>query len=211
MLASSPGQLLLRGGDLRLLGLGDSLTHGWMVRRSFFELACDELERQISTLRIQRINAGVPGDTAFGGLGRLPDLLRSAPGLVCLQFGVNDCFAGERVDVYRRHMGRLVDAVRAAGALPVLVVSCPLPNEAAMRWIQSYYATLRELGRERAVAVADLAGHWQAGARQDSPDPALWLADGVHPSDSGHGLMAEGLVSALLPAPGSSGGLTSGP
>ncbi len=190
--------LLDRGGDLDIAALGDSLTDGWMVRRGYFLRACDALEERAPTLRIQRMGAGIPGDTAFGGLGRVERLLARGPQLVLVQFGLNDCFSGERVDVYQRNLQRIVGAVRDAGAEPVLVTSCPLESAPAMAMARPFYQAMRELGRSHGVLVADTAAYWlQAEAAGEAPT-GLWQPDGVHPTDQGHALMARGVVAALL-------------
>lgn len=186
------------GGELSVLGLGDSLTHGWMVRRGFYERACDALEARQPRLALRRVNAGVPGDTAFGGLGRLGALLVDRPDMVWIQFGLNDCFSGERPEVYRRNLVRIVLGVRDAGAVPVLVTSCPLAAGTAMRMARPFYAAMRELGPAEGVMVADTCAYWlESEARDESPGQ-LWQPDGVHPTDVGHALMARGLVAAVL-------------
>jgi acyl-CoA thioesterase-1 len=186
------------GGALRIAALGDSLTHGWMVRRGYFPRACDALEERCSALRLERIGAGVPGDTAFGGRGRLPDLLALEPDMVLVQFGLNDCFTGERVDVYQRNLERIVLAVRGAGACPVLVTSCPLEDPGPMRLARPFYQAIRDLGVSSQALVTDTAAHWLAAEARGEAPPRLWQPDGVHPTDAGHALMAQGLVSALL-------------
>jgi len=191
-------QRLNGGGELRIAALGDSLTHGWMVSRGYFPRACDALELRTPLLRLERLHAGVPGDTAFGGRGRLPALLLERPALVLVQFGLNDCFSGERVDVYQRNLERIVDAVRAAEALPVLVTSCPLESASAMVQARPFYTAMRELGARREVLVADTTAAWLAAQASAEVPAQLWQPDGVHPTDRGHDLMARGLVAALI-------------
>ena len=188
------------GGTLRLAALGDSLTHGWMVHRGYFPRACDALEARVPSLQIERLGAGVPGDTAFGGLGRLPDLLARKPSLVLVQFGLNDCFAGELVEVYERNLGRIVQRVSDAGACPVLVTSCPLEDAGPMRLAGPFYEAMRTLGRREAVLIADTTAHWLEAQASGEAPARLWQPDGVHPTDGGHALMAQGLVAALLGA-----------
>ncbi len=189
---------LRAGGTLRIAALGDSLTYGWMVGRGYFPRACDLLERRCPDLTLERLGAGVPGDTAFGGLGRLSGLLASEPELVLVQFGLNDCFTGERVEVYRRNLERIVTGLRAAHAAPVVVTSCPLEGAYERRLAAPYYEAMRSLARELNVQLADTEAHWNAAGLPPGSGSGLWQADGVHPTDRGHQLMAEGLVAALL-------------
>jgi lysophospholipase L1-like esterase len=182
-------------GELRIAGLGDSLTYGWMVRRGFFDRFCDALAERNPGTALVRFNAGVPGDTAEGGLARLPALLGRRPHLVLVQFGINNLFCGVPVASFARDLALIVEATRSAGAEPWLVVSCPLalPGDAAAA--APFYDAIRDLGAERGAPVADLDRHWRDRCDPATPAGALFLDDGLHPDDAGHALMAEGLLS----------------
>ena len=71
---------------MTLAGLGDSLTYGWEVSRGFFDRFVDALEDHHPKAHVQRINAGVPGDMAPQGLGRLDRVLEQHPDVVFVQF-----------------------------------------------------------------------------------------------------------------------------
>jgi acyl-CoA thioesterase-1 len=182
-------------GELRIAGLGDSLTCGWMVRRGCFDRFCDALAARHPDAVLTRSNAGVPGDTADGGLARLPALLARRPDLVLVQFAINDLFCGVPVASFARDLARIVEAIRGAGAEPWLVVSCPLalPGDAAAA--APFYDAIRGLGAERGVPVADLDHYWRERYDPATPAGAHFLDDGLHPDDAGHALMAEGLLS----------------
>jgi acyl-CoA thioesterase-1 len=190
----SPSERLAGGGELRVLGLGDSLTFGWMVRCGFFDRFCDVLAQRLPNTTLTRFNAGVPGDTADGGLARLPALFARRPDLVLVQFAINDLFCGVPVASFARDLARIVEATRGAGAEPWLVVSCPLalPGDAAAA--APFYDAIRGLGAERGVPVADLDHYWRERYDPATPAGAHFLDDGLHPDDAGHALMAEGLM-----------------
>lgn len=203
--APTPWGRLRHGGPLRIVGLGDSLTAGWMVGRGFFERTCDLLEALVPDLALTRVNAGVPGDTAAGGLSRLPALLAGRPDVVLVQFGINDCIAGGQLGAFRRDLGRIVRATQAARASCALLTSCPLQDPRAARVVAPWYQEVRLQGRALGIPVADLALAWSADAGDGGT--ALWQADGVHPTDAGHARMAASLVDHLIL---SEGGITGG-
>jgi lysophospholipase L1-like esterase len=176
-------------------GLGDSLTFGWMVRRGFFDRAVDGLGARFPQAAIDRINAGVPGDTAPGGFLRAAGVLAQKPDAIAIQFGLNDCYAGVSVAEYDAAVRRIADLATRAGALPILVTSCPteLPDGPAA--MAPYYAALRALAAERTLPLADADAAWRA--LPPARTAALYLDDGVHPSDAGHALMADVLLAAL--------------
>jgi lysophospholipase L1-like esterase len=66
---------MMRSEELLIVGLGDSLTYGWDVERGFFDRFVDILSGRYPDARIRCHNAGIPGDTADGGLARLGRVL----------------------------------------------------------------------------------------------------------------------------------------
>jgi acyl-CoA thioesterase I len=194
---SSRSWPLVRGrreGELLLLGLGDSLTYGWEVERGFFDRAVDLLAGMRPETSVRRLNAGVPGDTAHGGLARLAPLLRREPDLAVVQFGLNDAFLGVPVASYAAALAAIVERCRDADVTPLLATSCALANPRDGALVEPFYTAIREVAERTGTAVAALHSHWQAHA---APGLQHHNADGVHPNDRGHALMAEGLVAAL--------------
>lgn len=188
---------LERGGPLRLAGLGDSLTYGWLVQRGFFDRFADGLERRFPKAALRRSNHGVPGDTAAGGLGRVGHVLREGPDVVTVQFGLNDLFCGVPPAAFARDMDDIAERILEAGALPVLATSSPLQWPEEQRAAESFYGAIRDIGARRSLPVADCAAHWRASAGPPAAWSRLLQDDGVHPTDAGHALMAEALLALL--------------
>ena len=193
----SPGTPHARPDRDRLVvaGLGDSLTYGWMVRRGFFDRCVDALSGRFPEIEISRVNAGVPGDTAPGGFLRAASVLASKPGAVAIQFGLNDCYAGVSPDEYDAAVRRIAQLVERAGAVPILVTSCPTELPGGPEAMDPYYGALRRLAAERSLALADVDAAWRALPPERGR--GLYLDDGVHPSDAGHALMGDVLLAAL--------------
>jgi acyl-CoA thioesterase I len=184
-------------GRVVIAGLGDSLTAGWMVRRGFFDLAVDALLPLRPELTITRFNAGVPGDTAPGGLWRVASVLAERSKIVTIQFGLNDCYSGVSPDQFDGAIRRIADAVAAARALPILVTSPPTDLPDGPEEMEPYYDALRELAEERSFPLADIDAAWRE--LPSSEASSLYLDDGVHPSDEGHAFMADVLLAAIAP------------
>jgi len=182
-------------GTFAVAGLGDSLTYGWMVRRGFFDRAVDALSGRFPQAEISRINAGVPGDTAPSGFLRAATVLAGKPDAIAIQFGLNDCYSGVTPAEYDAAVRRIADLAVRAGSLPILVTSCPTDLPGGPEAMDPYYGALRALAAERSLPLADADAAWRAlpAARA----AALYLDDGVHPSDDGHALMADVLAAAL--------------
>ena len=177
------------GGRVTIAGLGDSLTYGWMVRRGFFDRCVDALSGRFPDVAISRINAGVPGDTAPGGFLRAAGVLAARPLAIAIQFGLNDCYSGVSPGEYDAAVRRIADLAVRAGALPILVTSCPTDLDGGPAAMDPYYGALRSLAAERSFPLADIDAAWRA--LPPARAGALYLEDGVHPSDDGHAFMAD--------------------
>lgn len=186
-------ELLESGGDLAIAGIGDSLTFGWMVSQGYFDCFCDVLQRRYPAGIIKRVNAGVPGDTARGGLRRLGGVLQGDPDLVVVQFGLNDMATGAEVEEFEDDLDTLACRVTGSGALPLLVTSCPVLGEQGVR-VEAYYDAVRRVAKARQAPLADIAHCWREKRRHTQGAGPWHLSDGVHPSDEGHRVMAECLL-----------------
>jgi acyl-CoA thioesterase I len=186
---------LKKGEQVVVAGLGDSRTQGWMVDRGFFERFCDALEEAFPEARLRRINDGIPGSTAPEGLRRLPALLARQPDLVIVQFGLNDCFSGISLETFLDAYDGMAKAILAANVLPVLVTSCPVQDPSFDDEVSRFYAGIAEVGERNNVPVADLDDAWRHDTSRRPTDLYQW--DGVHPTDQGHKVMAEGLLASF--------------
>lgn len=180
------------GSEVRIAGLGDSLTYGWMVERGFFDRFVDALARQFPSAKIDRRNHGIPGDTSDGGLSRLDEVLAWRPHLVVVEFGLNDCFLSVPSGEVGRLQSLLARRIQEAGGMPVLCTSCPLLDADEMKIVSPYYQAIRDAAQAAGALLADLERAW----RETAPvTEEYFLEDGIHPSDRGHEIMSRGLFS----------------
>jgi acyl-CoA hydrolase len=105
------------GAGATVLALGDSITHGTGATA---EASYPSLLGERTGWRV--VNAGVPGDTSAQALARLPALLdEHKPALVLISIGGNDFLRRLPDADTRANVAAIVAAVRASGALPVLI------------------------------------------------------------------------------------------
>lgn len=182
-----------RGDHITVAGLGDSLTYGWMVSQGYFERFVLALTARWPDADITCINAGIPGDTALGGLRRIDAVLNQKPTLVLVQFGLNDLFSGVDPASFEKSYRQIASRVIDANAIPILVVSSSLPNPLEQKKATGYYDIIRHLGKELGLPVADTDLHLQNSSEMRDAPENLYLDDGSHPSDQGHRIMADAL------------------
>jgi acyl-CoA thioesterase-1 len=169
----SPGTAIVCLGDSITAGVGAADGHGYP-------------EVLAARLGVAVINDGVPGDTAAGGLARLPQVLAQDPWLVIVELGGNDILRQVPAESTEEALDGIVRQLLAARVLPVLVaVEGPFGGG-------SHGEIYARLGKRYRVPVV------QDVLRRILFDPSL-KADEVHPNDLGHARLAEAVAAVVEP------------
>ena len=169
-----------------VLAFGDSVTYGTGADRG------EDWPTLLAGLTgWQVINAGVPGDTAAAGTARIQALLdEHKPKLVIIEIGGNDFLRRRPADAVKRDLKTLVDASRAAGAIPLLI---GVPEPSVMTVVAGkptdspIYA---ELGKEEKIPVI-------SDVFSDVLSRPELCADTIHPNAAGYRRLADNLYSEL--------------
>ncbi len=184
---------MMRSEELLVVGLGDSLTYGWEVERGFFDRFVDMLGDRYPNARIRRHNAGIPGDTADGGLARLGRVLDLKPDLVIVQFALNDAFSGVDPRDFEGSMQSIAARVLELPAARYFGNVVCARTRTRCRYRPAVLRRHHSGGAQLSVPVAQLDRFWSTSALSKSGS-VLHNDDGVHPNDQGYVLMAEGLL-----------------
>jgi len=178
---------------MQIACLGDSICFGDGVRRekAWVRLLGERLPH------VEVRNAGVNGDTAEGGLSRLAGVLEGAvPGILYVQFGLNDAWQQLPLERYLGSMREIVHSALSQG-VPALMVAtnhgvCVTEEQRLYGGDQfrenarRYNEALRDcfaLPPER-MTVVDLEAVWD---KLDAmTHERLLQADGVHLSEAGN-------------------------
>ena len=201
----------------KIVAFGDSLTAGSALRAG---------ERNWTDILAQRLNAevlnrGVGGHTSTQGLARMEtDVLRQAPDVVILCFGMNDHVitdaegnAKTPPEQFRKNLTEMLRRVREIGAVPVLVTPTAVievyyftrhPREwygekGANGQLARYCDIIRKVAKEERVALADLfteSQGWDLSELLRTPDNG-GFEDGVHPYGRGIDFYAEVILPVL--------------
>jgi acyl-CoA thioesterase-1 len=168
----SPGTTIVCLGDSITAGVGASAGRG------FVAVLGERLGREV-------LNDGVSGDTAAGGLSRLPQVLAQDPWLVIVELGGNDILRQVPIEETEEALGEIVRRLLAARVLPLLIaVGGPFGSRHADmydRLASRYHVpVVRKVLREILL------------------DPAL-KADEVHPNDDGHARLAAAVAAQIEP------------
>lgn len=180
-----PMQPRRQGGPLLILLVGTSLTSRgiWPDRLAEGLAACAPVGVAVERLARsgESIRWGLPALIA-----RLADLTLQPPDIVIAEFGGNDAspHRGLPLPLSRRRTLRLVAAIRAAGAVPLLATMSPeWGREGAKRPGQArYHSMYRDVAAETGAGLIDTVPLWLA---LPAAERRMLVPDDAHPTDIG--------------------------
>jgi acyl-CoA thioesterase-1 len=163
---------------VRILAMGDSLTHGFGVRAGMDFPA--QLERALKAkgLNVQLINGGVSGDTSAGGLARIDWSLSEAPDAVILEFGGNDALRGLSPAELEKNLDGMLVKIKAKG-IPALVAGMKAPRNMGTGYVGQFDAVFERVAKKHGVLYYPFFLEVVALER------ALLQPELIHPNESG--------------------------
>jgi len=171
------------------LAFGDSVTYGTGASRGE-----DYPSRLAAVTGWDVVNAGIPGDTASAAIGRIEEALASArPAVVIIELGGNDFLRRRSAADVKEDLRAMIAAVRAAGALPLLVSVPELSVLGAVTGRLGDSGIYAELADEEDVLLIE-----NVFARVLSD--ADLRADRIHPNAAGYRVIAERIAEELAEA-----------
>jgi acyl-CoA thioesterase-1 len=195
--------------------IGDSITDSGRrqcpeaVGSGYVRDVRDWLRASVPALAPQILNKGISGDTISDLQRRLEsDVIALEPQLVSIKIGINDVWhglngneGGTSIEKYRESYADILGRLKSA-CPEATIVLCepsviwpPAPAEGNER-LKPYVAAVQEAAVDFGVrAVVPLHRIFER-ACSERPD-IEWLLDGVHPSSSGHMLIARSWLACL--------------
>ena len=177
-----------------ILVFGDSLSDGFMLKRSEAYPALLAKKLHNAGLNFQATNASAAGGTTEGGLERLPPHLKHRIDIFVLELGINDAFRGLSVDQIQSNLQQIIDKVKARNPnVRIVIAGMQLPKYAADDYVSAFGKLFGDLAAKNGTALVPYLLEGVAG------DPSLNLADGIHPNAAGQKILAENVWRVLEP------------
>jgi lysophospholipase L1-like esterase len=192
----------------RILFQGDSITDGnrgrtpdpnHILGHGYAFLIAARYGAAFPERKLTFLNRGVSGNTVTDLEMRWrKDTLDLKPDVLSILIGVNDQSGNVPLDVFERTYDKLLAAARAANPGVRLVLCAPFTLPVG-RKKENYDRWLAGITRRKEIA-ADLARKYDAAfvdfqpvfeAACDRAPAEYWIWDGIHPTYSGHKLMAD--------------------
>lgn len=175
--------------------LGTSLTDGYGLEREDAYPAIIQQKIDSAGLPWEVVNAGLSGEKSAGALQRVRSwLIRQPFDVLVIETGSNDMLQGGDVDAIRGNIQGIIDTVQAArpGARLVLVGMLGAPN-LGRAYVDRFNAVFPGLARENGLTFIPFLLEGVAA------QPQLNLADGIHPNEQGHRIIAGTVWRTLEP------------
>ncbi len=198
--------MLFENGDL-VLFQGDSITDADRIRddennsgNGYAMMAAAWFSAIYPEKGIKFVNRGISGDRVKDLQRRwTEDCIALQPDWVSILIGINDCWrrydSNDPTSVGAFEEGYRDILKRTREELDTGLILCepfvlPMPED-RKQWredLDPKINVVRELAREFSALYVPLDGLFASAATLRAPE--FWAADGVHPSPSGHALMA---------------------
>jgi acyl-CoA thioesterase I len=177
-----------------ILVFGDSLSDGFMLKRSEAYPALLVKKLRAAGLNFLLTNASASGGTTDGGLGRLPPHLKHRIDILILELGINDAFRGLPIDQIQNNLQQIIDKVKAKNPTArVVIAGMQLPGYPADDYVFAFGQMFADLAAKNRAALVPYLLEGVAG------NPSLNLSDGIHPNAAGQKILAENVWRVLEP------------
>lgn len=168
----------------KLVIIGDSLTEGYGVSKEQAFPALLEKLIQKDKLNWTVINAGISGSTTASAEQRLKWVLRSKPDMVMIALGANDGLRGVKVEESEKNLEKVIVAAQKEN-VKVILAGLYIPPNYGIEYGKKFRAIYENLAKKYKLRFISFLLEGVGG------DPALNLADGIHPNEKGHQKIAE--------------------
>ena len=183
-----PGVIRAADRPVRIVALGDSLTAGFNLPGSAAFPAKLEKSLKQKGVAVEIANAGVSGDTASGGLGRLDWSVPDGTDAVIVELGANDMLRGVDPAVTRRALEEIVRRLTDRH-IPVLLAGMRAAPNLGVQYVGAFEAIYPELAAKYDLLLYPFFLDGIVG------DSKFNQRDGLHPTAAG----VDRIVAGILP------------
>lgn len=177
-----------------ILFLGDSLTAGYGIKKelSYPYLVGQNLNKKLNK-EIKILNGGVSGSTSASAVSRFKWYLRAKPNIMLLALGANDGLRGIKLEATKNNLDKVIKMAKDNG-IHVILAGMLMPPNYGKDYTDGFKKIYHDLKSKYKLDMVPFLLKDVAGIRE------LNQADGIHPNEKGHQLMAKTVTPYLLMA-----------
>lgn len=175
----------------KLVVLGDSLTEGYGVaKEAAFPAVLEKKLHEAGKKEWTVINAGVSGSTTASGVSRMKWVFKSKPDAVILALGANDGLRGLKIEDSEKHLAQAIEYAQGQ-KVKVILGGLYMPPNYGKAYTDQFKKMYETLAKKYKVTFIPFILDKVAG------NPKYNLADGIHPNEEGHKIIADNVFTAL--------------
>lgn len=175
-----------------IMFFGNSLTAGYGVdpNNAFPALIQDKIDSL--GLNYEVINAGLSGETTASGENRVEWILKQKVDIFILELGANDGLRGINLKETKSNLQEIIDQV--AETYPeaeIVLAGMQIPPNMGQEYASEFRKIFPDLAEKNNVHLISFLLQGVGGELE------LNLADGIHPNEEGHKILAENVWEVL--------------
>lgn len=174
----------------KLIFLGDSLTEGYGVAqdKAFPQLIQEKFKKLNSKWSISA--SGSSGSTSASTLSRLKWISKDRPDVVFILMGSNDGLRGLKVEETEKNLAEALLWAKKE-KIRVILGQLHVPPNYGKEYSKKFAAIFPRLAKKYNTTLAPFLLNEVAGI------PTLNQADGIHPNEMGHQIVADNIFNFL--------------
>ncbi len=175
----------------KLIVLGDSLTEGYGVaKEAAFPAVLEKKLHEVGKKEWTVVNAGVSGSTTASGLSRMKWVFKSKPQAVILALGANDGLRGLKIEDSQKNLAQAIEYAQSQKVL-VILGGLYMPPNYGKSYTDRFKSMYESLAKRYKLTFIPFILDKVAG------NPKYNLADGIHPNEEGHKIIAENVFAVV--------------
>lgn len=182
-----------KNSELKILILGDSLSAAYNipVELSWPKLFSEQLIAELPHASV--INASISGETTYGGLQRLPQLLRQyAPSHLIIELGGNDGLRGLDFSQTTENLRGMVELAQQQD-VTLLLIGVRMPPNFGQAYNNRFQQIFETVANQYSIGYLPKFLDGIAASEAD-----LMQADGIHPTALAQPKLAEKVLTQML-------------
>lgn len=188
-------QTPVKTSNKTLVFFGDSLTAGYGLD-DVDDAFPGRIQQKIDSLALDYtvVNSGISGETTAGGKNRIDWVLNQEPSIFVLALGANDGLRGVPLNETKQNLQAIIDAVHQKYlSTKIVLAGMQLPPNMGPDYTSQFQALFPAIAKKNNIELIPFLLEDVGGI------PSLNQADGIHPTEEGHQIMANTVWEILAP------------
>lgn len=184
-----------KSSSKKIVFFGDSLTAGFGLENTN-DAFPGLIQKTIDSLNLSYtvVNSGVSGETTAGGRSRIDWVLNQKPDIFILELGANDGLRGVPLSVTKENLQAIIDAVvKKYPEAQIVLAGMQIPPNMGPEYTQEFKSIFPDLAKKNELPLIPFLLENVGGVA------SLNQADGIHPTEEGHQIVAKNVWTILEP------------